>query len=141
MTGEAATGSASDAAGIILERDVAVEMRDGVTLRCDIYRPADGKPVPALVQRQPYDKILAQAYVYDHPVVYARRGYAVVIQDSRGRYARYGIVIGPSGSTHRRGPWRATSSFSVASMSRVGVNMPSRICSSVNPSAKMWMSA
>ena len=90
MTGSACVELASEVAGITVERDVAVDMRDGVTLRCDIYRPADGKPVPALVQRQPYDKILAQAYVYDHPAVYARRGYAVIIQDCRGRFASDG---------------------------------------------------
>ncbi len=78
------------AAGVIVERDVAITMRDGVTLRCDVYRPADGAPAPAIVQRQPYDKAVAQVYVYDHPAVYARHGYATVIQDSRGRYASEG---------------------------------------------------
>ena len=67
-----------------------VAMRDGVRLACDIWRPASGGPVPALVQRQPYDKRVAQTYVYDHPAVYARHGYAVVIEDSRGRFASEG---------------------------------------------------
>ena len=43
------------------------------------------KAVPALLQRQPYDKRMAQAYVYAHPAWYARQGYGVVVQDSRGR--------------------------------------------------------
>ena len=77
-------------AGIVVENDVRVRMRDGVRLACDVYRPAEGPAVPALVQRQPYDKRLAQAYVYDHPAVYARHGYAVVIQDTRGRFASEG---------------------------------------------------
>ena len=81
---------ARDAAGIVVETDVMVRMRDGVHLACDIYRPASGGPVPALVQRQPYDKRVAQTYVYDHPAVYARHGYAVVIEDTRGRYASEG---------------------------------------------------
>ena len=81
---------AREAAGIVVETDVMVQMRDGVHLACDIYRPASGGPVPALVQRQPYDKRVAQTYVYDHPAVYARHGYAVVIEDTRGRYASEG---------------------------------------------------
>ena len=81
---------ARDAAGIVVETDVMVRMRDGVHLACDIYRPASCSPVPALVQRQPYDKRVAQTYVYDHPAVYARHGYAVVIEDTRGRYASEG---------------------------------------------------
>ncbi|MDE0201359.1 MAG: hypothetical protein OXK73_02865, partial [Rhodospirillaceae bacterium] len=60
---------AREAAGIVVETDVMVRMRDGVHLACDIYRPASGGPVPALVQRQPYDKRVAQTYVYDHPAV------------------------------------------------------------------------
>ena len=81
---------AHEAAGIVVETDVPVRMRDGVRLACDIWRPASGGPVPAIVQRQPYDKCIAQTYVYDHPAVYARHGYAVVIEDSRGRYASEG---------------------------------------------------
>ena len=39
-----------------VERGVAAKMRDGVTLRADIYRPkAEGK-FPVLLQRTPYDK-------------------------------------------------------------------------------------
>ena len=81
---------AREAAGIAVETDVRVRMRDGVHLACDIWRPATGGPHPALVQRQPYDKRVAQTYVYDHPAVYARHGYAVVIEDTRGRYASEG---------------------------------------------------
>ncbi len=81
---------AREAAGLVVETDVMVRMRDGVHLACDVWRPASGGPVPALVQRQPYDKRVAQTYVYDHPAVYARHGYAVVIEDTRGRYASEG---------------------------------------------------
>jgi len=39
-----------------VERNVAAKMRDGVTLRADIYRPkAEGK-FPVLLVRTPYDK-------------------------------------------------------------------------------------
>ncbi len=77
-------------AGVVTERDVAVRMRDDVTLRCNVYRPDDSGAHPTLLQRQPYNKHLAQTYVYAHPAWYARRGYAVVVQDTRGRYASEG---------------------------------------------------
>jgi uncharacterized protein len=41
---------------VVVERNVAAKMRDGVTLRADIYRPkAEGK-FPVLLVRTPYDK-------------------------------------------------------------------------------------
>ena len=72
-------------ADVLCERDVPVKMRDGTILRCDVWRPRAGEAVPALLQRQPYDKRMAQSYVYAHPAWYARHGYGVVVQDSRGR--------------------------------------------------------
>jgi hypothetical protein len=72
--------------GVTFESNVPVKMRDGVTLRADIYRPnADGK-FPVLLQRTPYNK--------DGDVGFglkaAARGYVVIIQDVRGRYASEG---------------------------------------------------
>jgi uncharacterized protein len=82
---EMVKASESAMADVLYERDVPVKMRDGTVLSCDVWRPKSGGPVPALLQRQPYDKRLAQAYVYAHPAWYARQGYGVVVQDSRGR--------------------------------------------------------
>jgi putative CocE/NonD family hydrolase len=79
---ETSRGAVDD---VLCERDVPVAMRDGTVLRCDVWRPRSGEKVPALLQRQPYDKRMAQAYVYAHPAWYARHGYAVVVEDSRGR--------------------------------------------------------
>ena len=71
---------------VIYERNVAVKMRDGVTLRADIYRPsADGK-LPVLLQRTPYDKNNG----VDFGLAGAARGYVVIFQDVRGRYASEG---------------------------------------------------
>jgi uncharacterized protein len=69
------------------ERDVPVKMRDGITLRADICRPtADGK-FPVLLTRTPYDKNGAVAFCRKA----VARGYVVVAQDVRGRYASEGI--------------------------------------------------
>jgi putative CocE/NonD family hydrolase len=71
---------------VAVERDVAAKMRDGVTLRADIYRPkAEGK-FPVLLVRTPYDKLWAMEF----GLKAAARGYAVVEQDVRGRYASEG---------------------------------------------------
>ena len=71
---------------VTIERGVPIKMRDGVTLRADICRPkADGK-FPLLLTRTPYDK----NRTVDFCLKAAARGYVVVAQDVRGRYASEG---------------------------------------------------
>jgi putative CocE/NonD family hydrolase len=74
------------AADIVIERNVAMQTRDGVTLRADIYRPAAEGNYPVLLTRTPYNK--------DNTAIFARkaveRGYMVVAQDVRGRFASEG---------------------------------------------------
>jgi putative CocE/NonD family hydrolase len=67
-------------------RDVEIRMRDGVVLRADVYKPAQAGPHPVLLMRVPYSKDIAQTAVYAHPFWYSRRGYIVVVQDTRGRH-------------------------------------------------------
>ena len=71
------------------ERNVAVAMRDGVQLRADLLRPAGDGRFATLVYRTPYGKDAA----LKHYTTFRRaveRGYAVVVQDVRGRYASDG---------------------------------------------------
>lgn len=42
--------------GMLVERDVAVPMRDGVKLYADVHRPDNGERVPAIVAWSPYGK-------------------------------------------------------------------------------------
>jgi putative CocE/NonD family hydrolase len=71
---------------VTVEHNVAAKMRDGITLRADIYRPkADGK-FPVLLERTPYDKTGGAGF----GMKAAARGYVVIIQDVRGRYASEG---------------------------------------------------
>jgi len=71
---------------VIVQQNVAAKMRDGVTLRADIYRPkADGK-FPVLLVRTPYDK---KSNV-EFGLKAAARGYVVIAQDVRGRYTSEG---------------------------------------------------
>ena len=79
-----------DSISLKMESDVAVTMRDGVTLYADIYRPDSDGPFPTILQRTPYDKTNALSATMLDPIRAAKAGFAVVIQDSRGRYASDG---------------------------------------------------
>jgi putative CocE/NonD family hydrolase len=80
-----AAGVVADTNGVVFEGNVKVVMRDGVVLRADVYRPqAEGK-FPVLLQRTPYDR-----RNFDFGLKGAQRGYVVIIQDVRGRYASDG---------------------------------------------------
>src|SRR5260370_4593088 len=77
---------------IVRRTDVGVPMRDGVVLRADLLLPsADGK-FPALIYRTPYGKhfALKEYKTFEKAVA---RGYAVVVQDVRGRYASDGDFV------------------------------------------------
>ncbi|GAC1436530.1 MAG: CocE/NonD family hydrolase [Ktedonobacteraceae bacterium] len=76
--------------GITVDFDVPAKMRDGVTLRANIYRPQGDGQWPVLLTRLPYGKDLPGATAVLDPAQVARRGYVVVIQDTRGRSASEG---------------------------------------------------
>ena len=73
----------------VVERNVVVPMRNGVVLRADVWRPPSGGPFPTLVYRTPYGKEATEAWYTTH-LRAVERGYAVVIQDVRGRFASDG---------------------------------------------------
>ncbi|HTV55129.1 MAG TPA: CocE/NonD family hydrolase [Terriglobia bacterium] len=81
--------------GDVLIKNVMVPMRDGVRLATDVYLPArNGSPAagrfPVLVCRTPYGKTPSTPGPRNAGDYFARRGYAVVIQDCRGRYNSQG---------------------------------------------------
>jgi putative CocE/NonD family hydrolase len=88
--GLAALAGCAPTARVQIDPDVVIPMRDGVALRADIYRPARGGPFPVLVFRTPYGKHDAAKSDRVH-LKAVDRGYAVVLQDVRGRYASDGI--------------------------------------------------
>lgn len=76
---------------ILVERNLAAEMRDGVTLYADVYRPAQEGRFPALLMRTPYDKDGAtQSARLAMTAAAVRRGYVVVVQDTRGQFRSEG---------------------------------------------------
>jgi uncharacterized protein len=70
---------------LTVDRNVPAPMRDGVVLFADVYRPAGPGPYPTLLMRTPYDKQNSGASA---PLIFraAGSGYAVVVQDVRGRF-------------------------------------------------------
>jgi uncharacterized protein len=74
---------------VTVTRDVMVTMRDGVKLATDIYRPAGNGKLPVLMTRTPYNKEGGAGEAR----TYAAAGYAVVVQDVRGRYKSEGRWI------------------------------------------------
>lgn len=97
---------------VLVERDVAVVVRDGITLRVNVHRPPREGPVPVLISAHPYGKdklcrieggrthlafqyrIMQQTGPVSHstltgweapdPEWWVKRGYAVINADLRG---------------------------------------------------------
>jgi uncharacterized protein len=80
---------AAESYAVKVDRNVAAKMRDGVTLRADIYHPDAAGTYPVLLQRTPYNKL---GWGGDSSFFFkaAARGYVVVVQDVRGRFSSAG---------------------------------------------------
>jgi len=107
-----------------VQSGVLVPLRDGIHLAADIYRPARaGQPLegkfPVLLYRTPYNKAgLAADGAY-----FSRRGYVVVAQDCRGRFASQGefypfVNEGPDG--YDTIEWAATEPWSNGKVGTIG---------------------
>lgn len=81
--------------------DLRAPMRDGVRLSTDVYLPEGGGRFPAIVLRTPYESTRDQHV--DWAIWWARRGYAAVVQDCRGKFESEGVFYayrddGPDGA-------------------------------------------
>ena len=86
--------------GITRRYNVRVPLRDGITLAADLVRPA-GRPAPAVVLRTPYGRSGERQSA--RAEAFARRGYAYVLVDVRGRGDSDGSFVpyrndGPDGA-------------------------------------------
>jgi predicted acyl esterase len=100
---------------LICERDVAVMMRDGITIYADVFRPAVAShPLPAIVAWSPYGKgnggnqslddfpfragvprsALSGLQMWEapDPAYWCAQGYAVVNVDARGAYCASSVA-------------------------------------------------
>jgi len=78
---------------LLISKNVQVPMRDGVQLATDVYRPAADGRYPTIVNRLPYDKELPIVNFSFDVLRAARAGYAVAVQDTRGRYQSEGSFV------------------------------------------------
>src|SRR5437868_194599 len=120
---QAANGS------VVREDDVPIPMRDGVVLRADIMRPAAPGRYPTLVYRTPYNKeeALRSYGIFTKAV---NRGYAIVAEDVRGRYASDGDFAayqteGPDG--YDTIEWAARQPWSDGRIGTLGLSYPGAV--------------
>jgi putative CocE/NonD family hydrolase len=125
----AALAGCALADGVRVDRDTAIPMRDGVVLRADVYRPMREGRYPVLVLRTPYGKHLAARNDGVHRKA-VESGYAVVMQDVRGRYASGGI-FDPYRQEGRDGydtiEWAASQSWSDGRVGTYGLSYPGAV--------------
>jgi uncharacterized protein len=74
---------------VIRERNVMMPARDGVKLSTDVYHASGATRVPVLLHRTPYDKSAPATVAIAE--FFAKHGYGVVVQDTRGRHASEGV--------------------------------------------------
>ncbi len=98
---------------ILLERDVAITLRDGITIYTDIFRPNDNLKHPAIMAMSPYGKEIGSQWLDDtpnhagvpikatsglqkfegpDPAYWVNQGYAIINPDVRGSYNSEGII-------------------------------------------------
>ncbi len=73
---------------VVVEKDVSMSTRDGVTLYADVYRPGADDSFSVLLARTPYDKSGDMALTKKD--YFPQHGYVVVVQDTRGRFRSEG---------------------------------------------------
>jgi putative CocE/NonD family hydrolase len=124
----AAEKSPGEAPRVVL-KDVAVPMRDGVVLRADIWLPKAEGRFPTLVYRTPYGKTDAAKEWSTFDKLPAR-GYAVVVQDVRGRYASDGEFL-PYQNEGKDGydtiEWAARQPWSDGTVGTFGLSYPGAV--------------
>jgi hypothetical protein len=110
------------------DRDVGVPMRDGVKLQADVLRPSASGRFPTLVYRTPYDRKRSE----ENEVVTEAlsRGYAVVLQDVRGRYGSQGEFV-PYANEGKDGydtiEWAASQPWSTGDVGTFGLSYPGAV--------------
>lgn len=129
LTGFCALAVIAPSVAMEVYRDIAIPMRDGVVLRADVYRPAGDARHPVLVFRTPYGKHYSERSDGVHRKA-VERGYAVVLQDVRGRYASDGH-FDPYRQEGRDGydtiEWAASQSWSDGRVGTYGLSYPGAV--------------
>ncbi len=113
----------------VMETDVAIPMRDGVVLRAIVLKPNATGKFATLVYRTPYgaSDAIEDYTTFLHAV---DRGYAVVVQDVRGRYQSAGS-FNPYMQEGRDGydtiEWAAAQPWSTGDVGTFGLSYPGAV--------------
>ena len=109
------------------QKNIEITMRDGTILRHNMTRPdIDGK-FPVLLERTPYNKEGGSENGVGSPEFFAARGYVVIIQDVRGRFASDGDFYpfkddgnGPNKDGYDTVEWLAKQDWSTGKIGTIG---------------------
>ena len=105
--------------------DLMCPMEDGVELATDVYMPAEGGPFPTILIRTPYDRGSDMALAVPDAVHLAQRGYAVVVQDVRGRWDSDGEwypFVNEVADGHSAIEWTAKQTWSNGKIGTIGAS-------------------
>ena len=75
---------------VVLEKNVPMTTRDGVSLYADVWHPDAPGAFPVLLSRTPYGKEAAAQNPNGSNAFFARFGYVTLMQDCRGRFSSEG---------------------------------------------------
>lgn len=106
---------------VVVDRNVTVPMRDGIALATDVYRPDTTGHFPVILLRTPYKKEMSEIQAN----YYARRGYAFVVQDCRGRFASPGTwepFVNESRDGYDAVEWAAAQPWSNGKVGMIGAS-------------------
>jgi putative CocE/NonD family hydrolase len=108
----------------IIERKLLMPMRDGVGLSTDIFRPKGAAgPLPTIFIRTPYNMNVLQGSQQRQVMEALDRGYAVIMQNERGRYfseGKYEILGYPRTDGYDALTWIAKQSWSNGKVGTLG---------------------
>jgi len=100
-------------------RNVKIPMRDGVKLSTLVFRPAKPGKYPVILVRTPYKKEMNELDAR----FYAARGYAVAVQDVRGRFGSPGTwepFVNEAKDGHDTIEWLAGRPWSTGKVGMIG---------------------
>lgn len=109
----------------IVVEPVMVPMRDGTSLRTDVYRPAGNGRYPVLLMRGPYNMNSTLDSAPGLLRNLARRGYVGVAQDVRGRFGSEGVfeaAVHEHDDTFDAVEWAAEQSWSNGRVAMTGIS-------------------
>jgi putative CocE/NonD family hydrolase len=108
---------------VVIERSIMVPMRDSVRLATDVYRPKDvAEALPTILIRTPYNKS-ANPNGDASARFFASHGYAVAIQDVRGKFASegdYRVYEGDMTDWSDMFDWLGSQSWSTGRVGTIG---------------------